>query len=218
MARTRSRALRAAVLALTCATLVVACGDDDDETSTATTQAGSANTQLSAEESRNLATFRRLVGEGLSKGMPEIVDELLEPTSIDHQYYGPGYPLGRDGVKALVAILHTAMPDFHSEIRDVVAVGDKTWGRVKSSGTNTGPYQGLPPTGRKVEIDVMDIIRYDPATGKVVEHWGISDNLDLLNDMGLLPPGPVYSPDQVDARFKGRVPPAGPPNAFPPPS
>jgi predicted ester cyclase len=198
--------------------VAVACGDDDEEASTATAQSGSANTQLSAEETRNLATFRRLVEEGLSKGVVEVVDENLTPDSIDHQYYGPGFPLGRDGVKALVAILHTAMPDFRSEIRDAVAVGDKTWGRVKSSGTHTGPYLGVPPTGRKVEIDVMDIIRYDPATGKVVEHWGISANLDLLNDMGLLPAAPVYSPDHVAAQYKGRVPPAGPLDAVVPPS
>jgi predicted ester cyclase len=44
---------------------------------------------------------------------------------------------------------------------------------------------GRPATGRKIEIDVIDVIRF--SAGKAVEHWGVADRLGLLEQLGLAP-------------------------------
>jgi predicted ester cyclase len=44
---------------------------------------------------------------------------------------------------------------------------------------------GNPPTGKPVEIDVIDIVRFED--GKVVEHWGIADQMGLMLQLGLIP-------------------------------
>lgn len=41
---------------------------------------------------------------------------------------------------------------------------------------NTGSIFGFPPTGKSIEIDVMDVVRFED--GKMVEHWGVPDQLD----------------------------------------
>jgi predicted ester cyclase len=44
---------------------------------------------------------------------------------------------------------------------------------------------GIPPTGRRVAIEVIDIVRV--VDGRVVEHWNVADNLGLLQQRGVLP-------------------------------
>ena len=52
-------------------------------------------------------------------------------------------------------------------------------------GTHTGELLGIPPTGREVEILVIDVVRV--ADGRIVEHWGIVDRLGLLQQLGAIP-------------------------------
>ena len=46
-----------------------------------------------------------------------------------------------------------------------------------------GNVLGRPATGRSFEITVMDVIRF--ADGKIVEHWGVPDQLGMLIQLGL---------------------------------
>src|SRR4029079_11746416 len=74
----------------------------------------------------NIARFQRLVDEGLNQGKLTVMDELLSPTVVDHQFYGPGYPPSRAGVKGLTAALRTAFPDMHATATTLVASNDGT--------------------------------------------------------------------------------------------
>ncbi len=70
-------------------------------------------------------------------------------------------------------------------IEDITAEGDKVWARLTARGTHRGPFMGLPPTGRPIEIDVIDICRFEG--GQLVEHWGVPDRFGMLEQLGLLP-------------------------------
>ena len=163
-----------------------------------------AGTQLGNE---NIARFERLVDEGLNQGHLQVMDELLSPTVNDHQNYGPGYPPSRGGVKALTAALRTAFPDLHAEARTLVATNDgtQTFAIIRTTGTNTGPFLGVPPTGRKIALDIEESARWQD--GKMVEHWGVADNVGLLTQMGFFPPNafPSYSPALVNANFQSQL-------------
>ncbi len=52
---------------------------------------------------------------------------------------------------------------------------------MKARGTNSGSIMGRPPTGRKLEIDVIDIGRF--SDGKMVEHWGVPDQIGMMEDL-----------------------------------
>jgi predicted ester cyclase len=56
---------------------------------------------------------------------------------------------------------------------------------LEFNGTHRGPFQGIEPTGREVEIHVIDIVRV--ADGRIVEHWNCVDRLGLLAQLGALP-------------------------------
>jgi predicted ester cyclase len=131
---------------------------------------------------------RRLIEDGFNKGDLSIADDVISPDQVEHQYYGPDHAPGAEGVKAVISSLHRAFSDFHLAIEDLVADGDKVWLRMTGTGTNDGSFMGHPPTGRRMHIDVFDVVRVEG--GRVVEHWGVPDRLGTLFQLGLAePPG-----------------------------
>ena len=128
----------------------------------------------------NEAVYRRLIEEGFNRGHLEVADELVAPGSIEHQRGGGGD--GPEGAKNTIKYLRAAFPDFHITIDEVVAVGDKVWARQRGGGTNLGSFAGHPPTGIKAFTDVIDICRFDD--GKIVEHWGVPDQLGMMLQLG----------------------------------
>jgi predicted ester cyclase len=47
---------------------------------------------------------------------------------------------------------------------------------------------GVPPADTRVEVQLIDIMRFDDA-GLVCEHWGVADMLSLLQQLGVVPAG-----------------------------
>ena len=60
---------------------------------------------------------------------------------------------------------------------------------MKVTATHQGEFMGLPPTGEAVEIQLIDIMRFDDA-GLVCEHWGVGNMLSLMQQLGVVPAGP----------------------------
>ena len=79
----------------------------------------------------------------------------------------------------------TAFPDLHFTVEDMIAEGDKVVARLTTQGTQTGPFLGIPPTGKHTSIGCIDINRM--AGGKSVEHWLEMDTLGLLQQLGVIP-------------------------------
>lgn len=95
---------------------------------------------------------------------------------LDFEVRGPA------GVAKLGEVLHGAFSDIEFPIVQVVAEGDRVLVHLRQVARHTGKYQGTPPTGRTVDIVVMDLFRV--ADGKLVEHWAQMDNLGLLKQIG----------------------------------
>src|SRR3954466_9007099 len=135
----------------------------------------------------NINRLKEIVKRGLNEGDLSVIDTHVSPTVVDKQYYGPGYPRSRLGIKALTAALRTGFPDLHAVPTTLVATnkGDQTFAIIRTTGTNTGSYLGVPPSGRKVVINIMESALW--KDGVMVEHWGVVDNIGLLAQMGLFP-------------------------------
>jgi predicted ester cyclase len=132
--------------------------------------------------SDNVERFRRLIDEGFTGGNLDVVDELISPGCVEHQR---GNRSGVDGAKEVIRTLHRWMSEFSLTIEDVAVAGDVVWARNRARGVNTGSVMGNPPSGRLVEIDVIDVVRFED--GKIVEHWGIADQLGMMLQLGLMP-------------------------------
>lgn len=133
---------------------------------------------MSAE---HISAFRTIIEEGFSKGNLAVLDAMVAPEMVEHQH---GAPQGLAGLKVMIRNLRQGIPDLQLTIEDTAVVGDKVWARLRGSGTNTGSFMGRPPTGKQIEIDVIDICRFEG--GKMVEHWGVSDRFALMEQLGLL--------------------------------
>ena len=89
-----------------------------------------------------------------------------------------------EGAKAAHRLMLVGFPDYQTVIDDLVAEGDKVAARITMSGTNTGNFMGIPPTGEHVSFTGIYIARI--ANGKIVEHWGEEDSISLLQQLGAL--------------------------------
>lgn len=87
-------------------------------------------------------------------------------------------------IKEAFATLFRAFPDLHVTNDDLLEDGDKVVARQTVTGTNTGEFMGMAPTGRFVTYDEIFILRF--AGGRVVELWGTVDRLSCLRQLGAL--------------------------------
>lgn len=136
---------------------------------------------MPAEE--NKALVRRFVNEVQSDHKLELIDELFSPAFVDH--YAGSTPPYREGTKRFLGMIFTAFPDVRATIHEQTADGDKVWTRKTFHGTHSGPFMGTPATGRPIAVEVMDIFRIE--NGRIAEHWGVSDMLSLLQQIGAFP-------------------------------
>ena len=136
---------------------------------------------MSAEEHK--AIVRRFVEEVQNGGDLAALDELCAPDFVNHSV-PPGVPPTREGLAQLTALFRHAFPDGEMAIEDMLAEGDRVATRKTFRGTHRGELLGLPPTGRRVEIGLIDIVRLEGR--RVVEHWNAVDNLGLLQQLGAI--------------------------------
>jgi predicted ester cyclase len=133
------------------------------------------------EQEENKARFLRLIEEGFNKGNLSVVDDVVAEDSKEHQR---GNSDGAKGTKEVIETLRRWFPDFEMRPESVVASADTVWARFSAQGTNLGSFMGNAPTGKKIRIDVIDVVRF--RSGKIVEHWGVPDQLGVMLQLGLL--------------------------------
>jgi C-1 hydroxylase len=90
-----------------------------------------------------------------------------------------------DEVKVVVSDFMSAFPDLHFEIDDIFGENDRVVTRMTANATHSGAYLGFPPTGKKINCSVMGIARIED--GKIAEHWGVTDELAMMAQIGMLP-------------------------------
>ncbi len=137
---------------------------------------------MSIEENKEIN--RRVVEELLNKGNIDLVDELYDENYIGHM--PPDEIKGSEGQKQLFSGFLNGFPDLKITIQDQIAEGDMVSSRQTFTGTHKGEFQGIAPTGKKVEITVSVMGRF--ANGKFVESWVNMDALGMMVQLGVVPP------------------------------
>jgi predicted ester cyclase len=92
---------------------------------------------------------------------------------------------GYAGVKTLVQRWHAGFPDMQEDILDLVAEGDRAICRFRLTGTHQGPFLGIAATGRRIDVEGVDLYRL--GGGKIVAWEYLEDTLGLLRQLGRLP-------------------------------
>ena len=133
------------------------------------------------------ATMRALYAL-LSAGDIDGFGDHVADDMIEHEEL-PGLEPTKDGVKQWFVTLRAAFPDMRMDVEDLIASGDKVVVRGRFTGTHQGEFMGMPATGRSVDLALIDILRFG-ADGKVAEHWGLLDELGMMQQLGAMPDGP----------------------------
>jgi steroid delta-isomerase-like uncharacterized protein len=120
-----------------------------------------------------------------TKGDLEAVDRYLAPSFVNHDPPFPGAPSGTEGMRHAAAMFREALPDWHSEVDQLVAEDDIVVERFRASGTHRGELMGVPGSGRTLVLHGINIFRIDGD--KIVERWGRLDDLGLARQLGLIP-------------------------------
>jgi predicted ester cyclase len=135
---------------------------------------------LPSSPERNKALIRRILDEAVNGGNLALVDELYDPDYVQHDF---GW--GRDAEKAALAARRATLPDGRTTMEDAVAEGDLVAWRGVMRGTQLGEMDGIPPTGKRVELRFHSMTRI--VDGKIAENWAQSDRLGLMRQLGLIP-------------------------------
>jgi steroid delta-isomerase-like uncharacterized protein len=114
--------------------------------------------------------------------------ELVADDFVEHDEV-PGLPPTKEGTLAYFRMLLTAFPDLRMDVEDLIASEDKTVARVRATATHQGEFMGVPPTGNRVDVRLIDIMRFNDA-GMISDHWGVADMLSLMQQVGVVPAGP----------------------------
>lgn len=133
---------------------------------------------MTSEE--NVEAARRWFTDGWT-GNLELAEEIFSPELRTN-----GVLVGREGPKRNNRNRLVGFPDVRVGIEEIFAAGDRVVIRILWSGTHTGEYSGVPPTGKAVRVPGIAVWRF--SGGKVVEIWSIQDQFSLLQQIGVIPP------------------------------
>src|SRR6516162_4467896 len=136
-----------------------------------------------ADVEANKELYRHYIQDLWNKKDPGAPDRYLAPDYVEHN---TNLPPGLDGRKRFVATVLTAFPDYHAEVLEVLAEGDRVVARVEFTGTNDGPFDGRPPTHNKLIFNTADFFRI--ANGKIAEHWDVVNQRPRMIALGLIQP------------------------------
>jgi len=116
---------------------------------------------------------------------PNLAEELISPEAIFH-VPGQVEPMrGPAGYLAVIAMMRGGFPDIQWTIEELIAEEEKVAARFTMRGTQLGVFFGVPPTGKKIQVQAMNFYRF--AGGRIVEERGQPDLLGLMQQIGAAP-------------------------------
>jgi steroid delta-isomerase-like uncharacterized protein len=122
----------------------------------------------------------RLHTELFASGDLATLDRFFAPDVVSHDM-PPGFPQGIEGVRMFFSAFREGMPDVEVRIDEIIVEDDRAAVATRIEGTHTGALMGLEPTGRRISVRGIDMVRV--ADGRIVEHRGLTDTVGLLRQL-----------------------------------
>jgi len=135
---------------------------------------------MSTEEHK--AIVRRFYEEVWNGGDVEVAREILADDYIRHDLRPTKAAAGGVGMASIARAFREAFPDLQMEVEVLLAEDDFVAARWTSTGTFTGTWGDVVPTGKRATFSGVNIFRF--AGGLVVELWNHRDDLGLMQQVG----------------------------------
>jgi steroid delta-isomerase-like uncharacterized protein len=121
---------------------------------------------------------------GVNAGDFSVIDKLVADDFVEHEAF-PGIEPNKEGVTQFFTLFQSAFPDFRMETHEIVAEDDLVCIRSTTTGTHEGEFMGVPPTGKRIEVQGFDLVRV--RNGQATEHWGLLDAMTMMQQLGAIP-------------------------------
>jgi len=138
---------------------------------------------MSLEQNKQLV--RRVFDEVINQENHAIIDTIYAPDVIVHDPF-MGEAHGVDAFKQLLGMFDVAFPHHRVAIENVTAEDDLVYVLHTHTATHTGPFMGMPPTGKEIVVNGIELFRL--RDGKIAEFWRKDDDGSMLMQLGILPP------------------------------
>jgi steroid delta-isomerase-like uncharacterized protein len=137
---------------------------------------------MATDQNKNLV--RRFFDEMCNQRELNIADELF---ASNHEYHDPQFPTssGPGGMKDVISTYQTAYPDARWHVVETISADNDIVTRWRATGTQKMELNGIPPTGKSVDVQGIWIHRF--ANNKIVESWNVWDTLGMLQQLGVVP-------------------------------
>ena len=120
-------------------------------------------------------------------GKTDDLGKYVDSNMVDHTP-DPGRKQGLSGLKEMIGGMRAGFPDLKMTVKDITVDNGMIWAHVNMTGTNTGSMMGMPPTGKKMDINGVDIIKV--TNGKATDQWGYYQERLMMEQMGMMPAHP----------------------------
>ena len=138
---------------------------------------------MSTQIEQNKAIVRRNY-ETADRNDLTTFSEQLAPEIAVHLPGMPG-PLNREALLQMMNIMFSGLTQRQHVFEDQIAEGDKVATRLTLHAVHTGEFQGMAATGKQIAMSQTTIHRI--RNGKIVEVWVSSDDVDMMQQLGLMP-------------------------------
>ena len=132
----------------------------------------------------NKAVVRRMIEEIMNNHNVDSLGDFMAADLIEHNPPPKGKP-GLEGMKDGMRMFFGAFPDLKIQIDDMIAEGDKVVMRATTTGTHQGDFMGIAATGKNISYGAIHVVRI--SDGKIVEHWGLEDQMGMMQQLGVIP-------------------------------
>jgi steroid delta-isomerase-like uncharacterized protein len=137
---------------------------------------------MSTVENKNVIGM--FIEDVVNQGRLERADDLVVEDFVELDPL-PGQSPGREGLKQVIREMRTSFPDMHWKAEEMIAEGEKVCTRFTWTGTQRGPFLGIPATGRTIAVKGVVIDRL--IAGKMVDSRILMDTLGIMQQLGAIP-------------------------------
>ena len=137
---------------------------------------------MSIEQNKTIVS--RLYDEVLNQENKAVIDEIFDENVTIYDPF-TGATKGPDSFRQLLGMFDTAFPGHRVSVQQVVAEGDYVTVLHTHHATHTGPFMGMPGTGKQVNVEGLELFHLE--NGRITEFWRKDDNVSLLIQLGIMP-------------------------------
>lgn len=144
--------------------------------------AGGSSCQEKIDNEKEMKSLTDKYLELWNEGNVSLCDEIFSAEIVRHTVDIYEDIIGIEAFKEYVTMQRKTFPDFNATLDELIIKGDNIVGRWTVTGTNTGPFGDLPPTGKKVKYSGVNVMRV--VDGKIIEEWVYFNQAAILTQLG----------------------------------